>query len=266
MKYQELNSHNSGTSLTTRKSMRDGQISTHVTQKCHLLFPHYHWYKWGEWLGCQIKFSFHFFNKHDLQVTWKWLSKILSLANGWVIPDGPTNFANKWVVMGKLQKMSLHSQNYICLYPFCRTSTAMNVLTSQEKTYFSPKFKGLCFYKTCEHRSRGSIVGTVSRLQDAQSCILIPFGEKLFSSAKCSDHLWGPPCLLFNVYCGSFPGVKWIGQKDDHMPPSNSKVKNKKSYISVPPLCLCGTDRIITFLSFYISTQNIIKTWSFVCD
>lgn len=40
-------------------------------------------------------------------------------------------------------------------------------------------FKGLCFYKTCEHRSWDSKVGTVSRLQAAQSCILIPVGEKL---------------------------------------------------------------------------------------
>jgi len=34
--------------------------------------------------------------------------------------------------MGKPQKMSLLSQNYICLYPFRITSTAMNVLTSRK--------------------------------------------------------------------------------------------------------------------------------------
>jgi len=38
MKSQELNSHTSCTSLTTRKSTSDGKISTHVTQMCHLLF------------------------------------------------------------------------------------------------------------------------------------------------------------------------------------------------------------------------------------
>lgn len=79
MKSQELNSHTSYTNLTTRKSTSDRQISIHVTHTCHLLFLQYHWYKWGEWLGCQIKFSFYLFNKHDLQVTWKWLRKILSL-------------------------------------------------------------------------------------------------------------------------------------------------------------------------------------------
>jgi len=127
-------------------------------------------------------------------------------------------------------------------------------------------FKGLCFYKTCEHRNWDTIVRIVSRLQAAQSCILIPAREHLFSSAKCSDHLWGPPCLLFNVYCGSFEGVKWTGHKDNHLPPSSSEVKNEKSYTSLPPICLCGTDRIVSFLSFYISKQNIIKTWSlFVC-
>jgi len=53
MKSQELNSHTSCTSLTTRKSTSDGKISTHVTQMCHLLFLQHHWYKWGKWLGCQ---------------------------------------------------------------------------------------------------------------------------------------------------------------------------------------------------------------------
>jgi hypothetical protein len=42
MKSQELNSHTSYTSLTTRKTMSDGQISTHVTHMCHLLFLQYH--------------------------------------------------------------------------------------------------------------------------------------------------------------------------------------------------------------------------------
>jgi hypothetical protein len=122
-----------------------------------------------------------------------------------------------------------------------------------------------CFYKTmCEHRSWDSIVGTVSRLQAALSCILIPVGEKLFSCAKCSDHLWGPPCLLFNVYWGSFKGVRWTQHKDDYSPPSSSKIKNEYSYTSAHPICLHSMDRIVTVYLFTYQNKNH-KTWFFVC-
>lgn len=35
-------------------------------------------------------------------------------------------------------------------------------------------------------------------------------------------------------------GVKWAGREPNHLPPSSAGVKNKWSYIFIPPQCLYG--------------------------
>jgi hypothetical protein len=52
-------------------------------------------------------------------------------------------------------------------------------------------------------------------------------GKGFFSCPKCPDRLWGPPTLLFNGYQSSFLGIKWLGHKVNHSPPTSAKVKNK---------------------------------------
>jgi hypothetical protein len=36
-------------------------------------------------------------------------------------------------------------------------------------------------------------------------------GKRFFCTQKCPDWLWGPSCLLFSRYCGSFLGGKLTG-------------------------------------------------------
>jgi len=67
--------------------------------------------------------------------------------------------------------------------------------------------------------------------------------RRFFFSAKYPDQLWGPPSFLFNVYCGSFPGVQQLEHDVDYSPPSNTKVKKKWSYTFTSSICLHGMDR-----------------------
>jgi hypothetical protein len=41
------------------------------------------------------------------------------------------------------------------------------------------------------------------------------------------DRPWGPPCLLYNGYQVSLPGVKRPGRCVDHPPPSCAEVKER---------------------------------------
>jgi hypothetical protein len=57
-----------------------------------------------------------------------------------------------------------------------------------------------------------------------------------------------------NGYQGSFPGIKLLGHKADHSPPSSAKVKNEQSCTSTPSICLDGVDRdnfTLTFIRQY---------------
>jgi hypothetical protein len=59
-------------------------------------------------------------------------------------------------------------------------------------------------------RNRDSVVGIVTRPRVRWSGVRIPEGAKV--SRFLQDHpyeIWGLPSLLFSVYRGSFPGVKW---------------------------------------------------------
>ena len=66
---------------------------------------------------------------------------------------------------------------------------------------------------------------------------------KRLSSAKRTDRLCEPSCLVFDGYKVYFPGVKRPGRETDHLPTSSSEVKNEWSYTSTPPICLHGVDR-----------------------
>jgi len=52
-----------------------------------------------------------------------------------------------------------------------------------------------------------------------------------------------PPSHRLNWYQGSLSGEKKLGPEVDHSPPSSTKVKNKWSYTSTPPICLRGKYR-----------------------
>jgi hypothetical protein len=54
-------------------------------------------------------------------------------------------------------------------------------------------------------------------------------GKKLSLLHTLSDRPWGPPSLLYNWYCVSFPGAKQLGRGADHLPPSSARVKNGKA-------------------------------------
>jgi hypothetical protein len=83
-------------------------------------------------------------------------------------------------------------------------------------------------------------------------------GKRYFFSPKHPDWLWGPPSFLLNGYCGSFPGVQQLEHDVDYSPPSSTKVKNKWSYTSTPPICLDGKDRD----NFYFSNVQCSVKWS----
>jgi len=59
-------------------------------------------------------------------------------------------------------------------------------------------------------------------------------GKRFFSSLKCPDWLWYPPCHIFTGYRGSFLGVRLLGHEVDRSPLSGIKVRNKWSCASSP--------------------------------
>jgi hypothetical protein len=87
--------------------------------------------------------------------------------------------------------------------------------------------------------SHGSFVSCLEVFQPKWCVYFLPH----FSSSKCPCWLWGPCSLLFNVYQGSFPGVKWPGREVNHSPASSAKIKNEWSYTSAIPICHHGMDR-----------------------
>ena len=60
-------------------------------------------------------------------------------------------------------------------------------------------------------------------------------GQGTFSAPKRLEQLWGRHSLIFNGYCGSFPGTKRPGREINHSFLSDVEVKNEWSYTSVAP-------------------------------
>jgi len=54
------------------------------------------------------------------------------------------------------------------------------------------------------------------------------------SSPERSNQLWCPPNLLFNIYWGYIPALKWPGPDVDRLPQHGMEVKNEWSYTSTP--------------------------------
>jgi hypothetical protein len=80
--------------------------------------------------------------------------------------------------------------------------------------------------------------------------------RRFFFSPKHPDQLWGPPSFLFNGYTGSFPRVQQLEHDVDYSPASSTKVKNKWSYTSTPPICLHGINRdIFSFSNVQFSVK-----------
>ena len=76
-------------------------------------------------------------------------------------------------------------------------------------------------------------------------------GNRLFSSPKHPDQLWGPSCLMFDGKQGSLPRAKRLRCEVDHSSPFSGKVKNVRRYNSSHPICLFGVDRYeFVFLPF----------------
>jgi hypothetical protein len=61
--------------------------------------------------------------------------------------------------------------------------------------------------------------------------------------AKRPDKLWGPPCLLFIGYRGSFFGIKWFRYNGWLHASISIEDKNEWSYTSTPPIFLHGSYR-----------------------
>ena len=80
--------------------------------------------------------------------------------------------------------------------------------------------------------------------------------KRFFSSPKYPDRLWGLPGSLFNLYRGSFSGIKRLGHDFNHSPPSNAEVENERCYTSTPLICLRGVDRD-NFTFFYLFFFNV---------
>jgi len=83
-------------------------------------------------------------------------------------------------------------------------------------------------------------------------------GKGFFSSNRTPDWLWGPPSLLFNGSRCPFAGVKRLGRKVNHSPPSSPEVKTEWSYTSFTRTWLHVVNRK-TLLFLYLFTQTLNK-------
>jgi len=111
------------------------------------------------------------------------------------------------------------------------------------------------------HRSRGSSVSTVTRLQLGHRGSNFDSGSKSYSSPKRPHRPWGPPSLLFSGSRRSVQGGKTVSHLHlvvrlrlsgairllPYMSPLNvlsgTKVKNEWSFTSTSLLCFRGLDR-----------------------
>jgi len=72
--------------------------------------------------------------------------------------------------------------------------------------------------------------------------VLIPLvGKRFVSIPNRPERLYGTPSLLFNLYRGSFPELKWP-KRDDQSTASRAEVKNERSHTSSPKY-VHGVDR-----------------------
>ena len=70
--------------------------------------------------------------------------------------------------------------------------------------------------------SRDGVVDIATMLRVGRYVVRVPVGAKDFSlPQQRPGRLWGPPCLLFNRYRGSFSGVKWPDREVKLFPPIN---------------------------------------------
>jgi hypothetical protein len=73
-------------------------------------------------------------------------------------------------------------------------------------------------------------------LDDRGVGVRVPVGSRIFSSPRRPDRLWCPPNLLSNEYRVLFPrGVKRLGRKADHLPPTSAEVKKTWVYTFTSP-------------------------------
>jgi hypothetical protein len=86
------------------------------------------------------------------------------------------------------------------------------------------------------------------------------YGQEIFLFSKMFRPALGPTPTFYSVGTqSSFPGDEAATVRADRSPLSIAKVKNKWSYISAPPVWLCGMHRN-NFASFYLSRANIPLT------
>jgi len=79
----------------------------------------------------------------------------------------------------------------------------------------------------------------------------------------------GPSCLVPNIYSNSLLGIKRRGHEIYHPSPPSEKIKNKWSYTSTPPICLCGVGKdSFTFTSnrykMQLSTERFVSIKKYI--
>ena len=79
-------------------------------------------------------------------------------------------------------------------------------------------------FRKCLDLQRGT--GIATGLRGKRSGVWIPPGARDFSPLKLQDWLWAPTSFLFNVYRGSYLGVKQPESDLEHSPPSSQEGVN----------------------------------------
>lgn len=85
------------------------------------------------------------------------------------------------------------------------------------------------------------VVSTTTTLRDGGSWVRILTAERLFIFPETSRPPLGPLCWLPELFLEG--RVKQPGREAEHSLPSSSEVKNGRSHISTPPICLHRVDR-----------------------